>query len=772
MHRLGLLRCAKRHRFGPPFGAAFRRRGPSGGSRVEGRVRLIRDARQGRAAEAAWGAAPDRKGDGSMMPGRSGVRHWLVCWGSLACLVAVGPVATPAYAAGPLQPIFDWITLVTGSRQHELFSSAFFIGLMIFALTTAITHVRARTVWAREERGLRAGLETLGARAERAEALLFSEPQLIAVWSGPDEAPVLSGELPGMHVAPGGGRGLSFPTWLDAGEMRALEAQIDSLRARGEAFRRIVRTLGGAFVEADGKAVGGRAVLRMRDVTGDRLELAQLADRHRRMAEEIGAIRALLDQAPLPLWMRDTQEKLTWVNRAYARAVDAADEADALARGTELLDRPAREESQRTRGAGRSYLKRVPAVVGGARRILDVIDIPSVRGSAGMAVDVSELEAVRADIGRADRGACAHARPARHSGGDLRRRQAPHLLQRRLPRRSGSSTPPSSTRSRWTARSSTGCAAQRRLPEQADFRAWKQKLHEAYRSLEAAEHWWHLPGGQTLRVVTTPNPSGGVTYLFEDVTERHRPRDPLQRAWPACRARPSTTSRKASRSSASDGRLRLYNPAFAGDLEAIAAEARRAPAHRRGRGDLRAAVPRRAAIWRALKSRGDQPRRRAPRHAAAHGPGRWQRHRLSPPCLCPTAGRWSTFADVTDSVNFENALVEKNEALEEAVPPQERLRPSRLLRAALAADQHHRLRPASRRRRRRTALRQAAPICRLHHDIVRRVAGYHQQHPRSRDHRCRRHDAGCRRGRHPRRPCRARPRPCSARLAESGVASR
>ena len=28
------------------------------------------------------------------------------------------------------------------------------------------------------------------------------------------------------------------------------------------------------------------------------------------------------------------------------------------------------------------------------------------------------------------------------------------------------------------------------------------------------------PDGRTVRVVTTPNPDGGVTYLFHDVTER------------------------------------------------------------------------------------------------------------------------------------------------------------------------------------------------------------------------------------------------------------
>src|SRR6185312_13755413 len=109
---------------------------------------------------------------------------------------------------------------------------------------------------------------------------------------------------------------------------------------------------------------------------------------HRRLAEEVAALRALLDEAPLPLWMRDTQEKLTWVNKAYAKAVDAGDEAEAIGQAIELLDRAERDEAQRRRADGKAFLKRVPAVVGGARRVLDVIDIPSALGSAGMAIDV------------------------------------------------------------------------------------------------------------------------------------------------------------------------------------------------------------------------------------------------------------------------------------------------------------------------------------------------------------------------------------------------
>src|SRR5207244_4778185 len=61
--------------------------------------------------------------------------------------------------------------------------------------------------------------------------------------------------------------------------------------------------------------------------------------------------------------------------------------------------------------------------------------------------------------------------------------------------------------------------ANRKLPEQPDFRAWKAKLHEAYRAVESETYTWFLPDGRAISVVTTPNLEGGITYLFDNVTE-------------------------------------------------------------------------------------------------------------------------------------------------------------------------------------------------------------------------------------------------------------
>src|SRR5262249_26820775 len=104
--------------------------------------------------------------------------------------------------------------------------------------------------------------------------------------------------------------------------------------------------------------------------------------------------------------------------------------------------------------------------------------------------------------------------------------------------------------------------AARKLPEEQDFRLWKAQLHEAYRALEPKELTWHLPDGRTLRVVTTPNPEGGVIYLFQDNTKR----PDLERRYDAMLKVQGETLDNLTEAVAvfgSDGRLRLFNPAFA-----------------------------------------------------------------------------------------------------------------------------------------------------------------------------------------------------------------
>ena len=58
------------------------------------------------------------------------------------------------------------------------------------------------------------------------------------------------------------------------------------------------------------------------------------------------------------------------------------------------------------------------------------------------------------------------------------------------------------------------------LPYQTNFQEWKKKQLNIYETLNDREQWWYLQDGRTLRLLSQPNPMGGVTHIFENHTER------------------------------------------------------------------------------------------------------------------------------------------------------------------------------------------------------------------------------------------------------------
>ena len=112
-----------------------------------------------------------------------------------------------------------------------------------------------------------------------------------------------------------------------------MEQAVEALRSRGEPFSMAFTTLGGRPIEAQGRAIAGRAVLRLKDASGVKRELLDLAGRHEALLTEVASLRALVEKLPSPVWTRDAAGRLTFVNAAYALAVEAQDPADAIERG-------------------------------------------------------------------------------------------------------------------------------------------------------------------------------------------------------------------------------------------------------------------------------------------------------------------------------------------------------------------------------------------------------------------------------------------------------
>ncbi|MDH2308039.1 sensor histidine kinase [Methylobacterium brachiatum] len=582
--------------------------------------------------------------------------------------ICVGALTLTA-ASAALAELPETATAHAPREMHGVAALAIFGGLVAFAVILSLLHLYERSRWTRRERELAGALDVLRGAHDRAEMLLNAERQIIVTWDRRSE-PVVEGDISlaiyGERPTSGYARRvLAFGTWLVASDAAAVEAAVETLRARGTSFTLSLRTQTGRSIDAHGQAVAGRALLRLRETSQERCEIADLRATLDETRRGLSALAGLLDAIPQPVWRRNREGGLSWVNAAYVAAVEAESREATLDRGIELFDRPAREaiardEAARAAGLSRS-VPRLSAVMAGSRRMLDVFETTLDSGRVGIAIDVSELESVRADLQRQMN---ANVRtldqlPTAVAMFDVSQRLIFHNA---------------AYRQLWDLdqafldnRPSDGeildhLRAERKLEEHADFRGWKQGVLAAYRAAEANQSWWYLPDGRTLRVVADPNPQGGLTYLFDDVSDSLNA-ESRYNALRRLQAETLDTLAEPVAVFGADGRMTLANRAFCTvwRLDPAAVEERPhvdaviescrslAPAEEPWL-DIRDAVV-------GLESR----TARSCRLEVVDG--------TVLDCAAqplPEGATLLTLIDVTASVNVERALTEKNDALEKA----------------------------------------------------------------------------------------------------------
>jgi signal transduction histidine kinase len=546
------------------------------------------------------------------------------------------------------------------SRQ-DIASLTLIIALLVFAALAIFALLRARRQAAHIGASARDDAAALRTEIDRLKALLLAEPQVLVEWPAAGDKPEIVGDTTLLVVGGVPERVLAFGSWLEPVQATQMEHMVQRLRAEGRGFALTLTTLSGRPIEAEGRAVAGRAVLRLRDVGGIERELSELAARHDKLEGDVEIMRGVLDALPAPVWARDAAGRLIFANSAYARAVEAADATEAVARELELLDRTARDRIAAARTADETYAGRLPAIVAGHRRIFDVVDALCGTGSAGIAIDRTEAAAMRAEL---DRMIEAHRRVL----DQLATGVAIFNVDRKLTFYNAAFRSLFDLDAGFLDQTPTDSAvldrlrSLRKLPEEQDFRQWKQQLYEAYRAVEPKEHMWHLPDGRTLRVVTTPNPEGGVTYLYEDVTESlelHRRYDAL------IKVQSETLDHLAEAVAVfgSDGRVRLHNPAFQ-RMWKLTPEALDQRPHIEAVAAWCQALHDDGAVWRALRAAVTAIDGREPIAASIERRDGATIDMTTMPL--PDGATLVTFQDVSDTVNVERALRERNEALEEA----------------------------------------------------------------------------------------------------------
>jgi signal transduction histidine kinase len=453
-----------------------------------------------------------------------------------------------------------WLTLVIN------------LGIIAFAVGTAIACMRATERARKAQANAVSEAERYHLSESTLETVLAAEPQALLTVGEAEGPELLVSNLPASFGVPREAeRLLRFESWLDAPSAADLNAAMEALAERGEAFNLMLRTRRRRYVEADGRAAGRSVVLKVRDLAGQRLELAELAAGHKELEEQVASLRGLLE----------TEATATERGRAEMKSVEARFRSfDRLATAFAVFD-----ATQRLTHFNQAYVdlwQHEPEWLAGHPRDGEILD---------------------------------------------RLRQA------------------------------------RRLEERADYQDWKRTWLSAYGANTQVEDRWYLPDGRTLHVIADSDGEGGVTYLYENVTEQLA-LESRYNALIEVQRETLDTLREGVAVFAPDGRLRLYNHAFAAiwqlnprqldaepHIEDVIAWCRVLYDAPEEWERTKAAVTAIVAERRPYESQYDRPDGSVLACAALP---------------LPDGGTLLTYVDVSDSKRVERALIEKNEALEAA----------------------------------------------------------------------------------------------------------
>src|ERR1700756_2610654 len=265
-------------------------------------------------------------------------------------LLGVNLASIVPVRAGDL-PLLDAISADLGLNRQEFAVLTTALALLGFSVVSAILLMRTRVRAAGNEARLRADIGDLQVQADRFRALLFAEPQILISWAAGDNRPQISGDTSLLMSQDSPQRVLAFGTWLPPEPALQMDHAVDALREAGEGFLLNLTTSTGRSIEAMGRAIGGQAIIRIRELGGLRRELAESNLRYRALQEETEMLRGFAAAAPWPIWTKRAKGGLSYANAAYARAAEAASVTDAIDRDVELLDSGDRSDMDRVLSA-------------------------------------------------------------------------------------------------------------------------------------------------------------------------------------------------------------------------------------------------------------------------------------------------------------------------------------------------------------------------------------------------------------------------------------
>ena len=445
----------------------------------------------------------------------------------------------------------------------------------------------------------------------------------------------------------------------------ALAASLTALVDSGVPFESTVNAPQTGSRRIVGRTLGGRALVSIIEGAGDGRALTADEARLRRADILQGELSESFDHAPIIAWRRNADGAPVWVNHAYVEAVEASNMADVVEKKTELVfgDEATllSDLAARARTVGRPQTIRAATVIGGSKKTLEFKEVPVTHGTLGFATDITaqviaadalrrQIEANELTLDRLHRGVAVFSK-------DLTLSYSNDAVA------SLWGVEHAFLQSRPSLRDVLNALRERsKVPQARNFSTWRTETLDRYSKLtEAHETHWHLPNGIVLHLLAQPHPLGGVLLMVEDVTDLFE----MKREMVTVSAVQEAAFSRLSEGVlvlGLDGRRRLSNDAFGRlwNLEPSMLE----DAHIREIATLCEPLFGDEGVWSRMTEFVS---------GATEARGTWNErlNRTDDSVLAmagtvlPDGATMFAFTDVTDSVDKERSLVERNEKLEE-----------------------------------------------------------------------------------------------------------
>lgn len=526
------------------------------------------------------------------------------------------------------------------------------------------------------------GRGSLLAEKSRLEAFLAAIPGDYCGWSKDGSVAYSSGfcDLLGLQKI---ASIADIQNKLTISDSAALEGVFNRLKEDGVPFQITVQNYAEnksfRISGSRGQALAGNDhfnILWMEDITEQAvLERRYNAD-FETQQERLENLQISLDSFPWPLWKRDKEHNLVWCNDAYAETI--GDSKEAVIKEQKEISSPPRKKkkSEEFKPAGRELAAlalesgiaqetRAHIIADGKRLLMRICETPVAdhNSTLGFAEDISAQEELESELKR-------YQNTTKELLEQLRTAIGIFDSDQRLEFYNSAFSQLWGIEDQWlNNRPKLGdfmekLRENRRLPEQADFRRFKQGWISMFTSLiDPHEDMLYLPDGSALRMLVVPQSAGGgLMMTFEDVTSRLE----LESSYNTLIAVQKETLDNLAEGVAvygGDGRLKLWNPAFA-RLWGLNPEDLEGDPH------INTLVSKKKTFF----TEEEWPQKRE--ELISKGLDRLMhegRLKQTTGTLIdfstvplPDGGVLITYTDVTDTVRVENALRDKNAALETA----------------------------------------------------------------------------------------------------------